>query len=171
MKSKKLPPLKFLQECFSYSPVDGRLVYKQRPRRHFVDLRRMRVWNTRHSGKEAFYMDDRGYLQGHLDGHRLYAHRVIWKIMTGDDPPSLVDHKDRDRRNNRWTNLRLANHSQNAINSTMSKGVLFDKSRGKWMAYTKINQKMINIGRFDCKKDAEIARAAKVKELFGEFAP
>src|SRR5262249_45047815 len=46
-----------------------------------------------------------------------YTHRLVWISFVGEIPPGFVlDHIDRDPRNNNLTNLRLANLSQNQWN-------------------------------------------------------
>jgi hypothetical protein len=63
----------------------------------------------------------------HCDGHReitvcgfvFREHRLIWWLVTGKDPgDNYIDHKNRVRNNNKWTNLRPASHGQNYVNST-----------------------------------------------------
>ena len=39
-----------------------------------------------------------GYWQVMLDRKSYMAHRIIWKWMTGDDPPQLIDHQPRHSR-------------------------------------------------------------------------
>lgn len=96
---------------------------------------------------------------------------MIWKLVTGEDPTAIIDHKDRDSRNNRWRNLREATKSQNNINSTVKLGVTFDRARNKWQAYVKVRGKNRHLGRFDTKIEALTIRAKTARELYGEFAP
>ena len=63
---------------------------------------------------------------------RLLAHRVIWLMVTGDDPGAFeVDHADGDPHNNKWENLRLADRSNNCANKVavgrqgLPKGVIY----------------------------------------------
>lgn len=167
----KLPSLEFLRECFLYEAGTGKLFWKRRPKHHFDTAARQKSFNTKYAGKECFRADDRGYRGGTLYGQGMYTHRIVWKLMTGKEPPPIVDHADRDKSNNRWGNLRAATIAQNAVNTRKTAGVCFDRSRGKWMAYTKIKRRMINIGRFDTKREALAARRAKIVDLHGEFAP
>jgi len=77
----------------------------------------------------------------------------------------LIDHKNRNKLDNRKSNLRLCNKSQNAINSKIRvdntsgvRGVYWNNQKNKWQAQIGINGKVINLGRFKNKKDAAKAR-------------
>jgi hypothetical protein len=93
-------------------------------------------------------------------------------------PEHEIDHRDLNRANNCWENLRPATHSQNgqnkdapATNKSGHKGVSFDKARGKWRATIKVNGVWRQIGRFD---DVESAKAAYLKvanDLQRDFLP
>lgn len=93
----------------------------------------------------------------------LMLHRVIAKT-----PPHLqTDHINRDRLDNRRSNLRNVTGSTNTMNQGLSprntsgfRGVTWDKSRQKWQAKTKHLGKWIYLGRFDTAEDAAAARRA-----------
>ncbi len=51
-----------------------------------------------------------------VDGVEYKASRLAWFYMTKKWPVEKVDHKDRNRVNNRWENLREATNSQNMSN-------------------------------------------------------
>lgn len=102
----------------------------------------------------------------------VYLHRYILEI---NNTKSLVDHVNGDKLDNRKSNLRLCNRSQNACNSKLSKnnssgykGVR--KKRKKWQAYFKFNGKQKSIGVFETKQEAALAYNKKVLAVFGEFA-
>ena len=86
------------------------------------------------------------------------------------------DHIDRNPLNNRKENLRpctqddnTKNHSLYSTNKSGVSGVCYSKN--KYMAYIYYNYKKIELGSFDNKNDAIIARLKAEKEYFGEFAP
>jgi len=103
------------------------------------------------------------------------AHVLAWVCSYGGWPSSL-DHINRDGRDNRLSNLRLANKSGNGanrgkqINNTSGyKGVYKDRY-GYWRAKVKKDQQDIYLGRFDDKVAAAKAYDKKAREIFGEYA-
>lgn len=101
-------------------------------------------------------------------------HRMIIQAPKGQ----LVDHKDRNKLNNQRSNLRFATRTENMFNSKLPsnnttgyKWICWDKARQKYHVSTKINQKKINIGRYDTLEEAIEAVRWKVLPLMGEFVP
>lgn len=89
---------------------------------------------------------------------------------------ALVDHEDRNKSNNRRYNLREAKHYQNTANQKRSKkkyevyGISPLRS-GKWKSIITCKGTFYNLGAFENKEQAIVARLTKEKELLGEFAP
>jgi hypothetical protein len=132
-------------------------------------------WLKRH-GKEAGHKT-RGYLSVRIDQQDYMLHRVIWLMVYGFFPAGQLDHKDRDRSNNRLANLREAtpaqqgqNQSIRVNNSSGLKGVSFDHTRNLWLARIRDNGKRINLGRFTSKEAAAEAYKFAAEKLHGEFA-
>lgn len=121
----------------------------------------------------------KGYQKVRWRGKDYRAHRVIWVMMTGEEPAELIDHIDGDKANNKWANLRAATHSQNCANrkapkrrrndAGLPKGVL-PAANGAFDASICANHQRIKLGRFPTAEEAASAYAAKAAELFGEFA-
>lgn len=81
-----------------------------------------------------------GYLQVGYKGRLYLVHRIIFKMVRGYWP-SQIDHIDRNKLNNRPSNLRPVDHRGNATNCSLGKnntsgiaGVHWDKWKGKWVA-------------------------------------
>lgn len=55
------------------------------------------------------------YLEARLGGHSVKVHRLIWLYMTGEEP-EIIDHKDGNGLNNKWSNLRNTTQYQNCRN-------------------------------------------------------
>lgn len=134
--------------------------------------------NTRHNiGDRAGAPTHQGYIRIGFNSRRYLGHHLAWLYMTGMWAKEDVDHKDLDRANNRWGNLRQASRSQNLANSPKRlkntsgfKGVSWAKRERKWMAYIKVNYKHIWLGGFATPEDAHAAYVAAAQERFGEFA-
>ena len=47
----------------------------------------------------------RKYSRVTVNGIKLLAHRVIWKLMTGEEPKGVIDHINNNPSDNRWENL------------------------------------------------------------------
>jgi hypothetical protein len=104
------------------------------------------------------------YLRVYFDGKLVYAHRLIWAIVAGEQAKD-VDHIDRDGLNNKWANLRSVSHSVNGRNQKMhstntsgSSGVSYRKDSNKWRARIMVDGAEKNLGTF---KDKQAAIAAR----------
>lgn len=105
---------------------------------------------------------------------------LLHRLIMGEPAGMNVDHRDGDGLNNRRRgeagNLRIATVSQNRHNTRLLdrntsgfKGVTWDKSRGKWKAMICLNDKRVNLGRFDDLEAAHAAYVAASQSLHGEF--
>lgn len=107
-------------------------------------------------------------------------HRVVMELTL--NRPLLrteeIDHIDHDGLNNTLSNLRIATHAQNAINSrkqnvvtcSQFKGVVWHKKNSKWQAQLHKDGKNIYLGGFIIEEDAARAYDAAAKLYFGEYA-
>jgi hypothetical protein len=118
-----------------------------------------------------------GYLQVQIDYVFHKAHRVIWLMQTGDWPQHHIDHINRDRSDNRWSNLREATPLENSRNKSLSSrnssgavGVCWDQARGKWNTNIGVHNRTLSLGCFEVFDDAVAARCEAEKHYFGEFA-
>ena len=55
--------------------------------------------------------DADGYLVMKFEGVMFKVHRIIWKMVTGKEPVTIIDHRNTVRTDNRWANLREATRS------------------------------------------------------------
>jgi hypothetical protein len=127
------------------------------------------------SGEIAGGVRPDGYVSISLDMHRYLAHVLVWFYVHGLMPSLDVDHVDRDRSNNRISNLRLATRSQNHQNLSGAKshnktsgilGVHWDSQRKKWRAAINLNKKRHDLGFFADLDEAIKARIAGEQRLF-----
>jgi len=118
-----------------------------------------------------------GYLLIGVDGPKYGAARLAWLYMHGCWPEAEIDHKDGNRSNDRWSNLREASRTENQWNKSRHrdnasgfKGVSWHKGQGKWRARIMLHRRNIHLGLFDTAEAAHEAYKAKALELFGGFA-
>ena len=135
-------------------------------------------WNRRYAGTRAGTIGGYGYRLIMLRPRQYRSGRLAVLYVTGEWPIGFVDHKNRDRADDRWNNLRVGSNSQNSanmgINSTNKsglKGVHYHTRTGKWVAQIRIpHQGKKFLGYFDDKfKAAEVYRIHAL-QLHGQFA-
>ena len=128
------------------------------------------TWKSgRCKGKEAGFITKDGYRKVRLNRTNVSAHRIIWVLMTDDCIEGLtIDHKDRNKSNNCWNNLRLATREEQNFNK-ITKG--FQRIGKKFRARIRVKGKDIHLGMFDTEKEARDAYTKKCVELRGEFVP
>jgi len=104
------------------------------------------------------------FLAIELDGKNitLRAHQFAWWMYYREVPDEdlVIDHIDRNKTNNRITNLRITTQQENRINCDWvenCKGYYFYKRTGKWKAYIWVNKKQINLGYFSTEEEARQA--------------
>lgn len=137
IKRIELPSQERLHELFDYNHETGVFTWKLSPSR------------CTSAGSVAGSLHHTGYLNISIKRRRYQLHRLAWKYFYGEEPPAELDHINRDRTDNRISNLRPATKAQNCQN-TSGLGVSFHKSSGKWIARIGLEYKNISIGSYDC---------------------
>jgi len=193
MAIKTLPEQEVLLQLLRYEPDTGKLFWLERGVEFFENGvgqytagRAAAVWNARFAGAEAFTALSRGYPYGQIFNTKYLAHRVIWKMHTGEDPDDVIDHVSGRITDNRIENLRAASQTQNARSSRRAhgksrfKGVYVARG-GKFGARIAVNGKTIHLGTFLTEEDAarayDIAAVqhhqdfAMTNEKLGKFNP
>jgi len=139
-------------------------------------------WGHIPAGTVVGTADPVGYLHCVVNGTQYKLHRLAFIYMTGESLPDdvEVDHVNGLKGDNRWKNLRPANHRQNQENRRRANrsarrtsrylGVYWHKGRGKWMARIKVNFRSRYLGLFTCEADAHDAYL-RAKQQLHEFAP
>lgn len=114
------------------------------------------------NGKPAGASQNKGYIQITIDSHNYLAHRVAWFYVYGKWPNRQIDHINRNKKDNRISNLRDVNNSVNQINiglrshntSGVTGVVKSSKSHKPWAAQLNRNNKKIFLGYFNTVKEA-----------------
>jgi len=114
-----------------------------------------------------------GYQRIGFGGKQYAAHRVAWMLTTGEWPDRHIDHINGMRDDNRFSNLRLATHSENQMNrrprGVSGKGAT-QHSCGKFQASIKKDGTTIYLGLYDTRAEAQAAYRRAATTLFKEFA-
>lgn len=177
MKAKSLPDADYLAECFTYVADTGILLWNARPDKHFLCKANAETWNAKYPGTRAGWQMKTGHVAVSVDGGKYLVHRIVWRMVTGDDPGNLeIDHRNNIRNDNKWANLRLATSLQQSANKLRSpkntsgyKGVSWDNANQKWRASICINRKTINLGRYLTVEEAFSAYGDAAEKAFGKF--
>lgn len=127
-------------------------------------------------GQRAGRAQKRGYRQIKIGRILYYEHRLAWAYMTGKWPGCEIDHRDGDKGNNRFANLREATRQQNRMNSRpnkdkrsgLPKGVV--RTAHRYRAKIVVKGKFISLGGYGTPEEAHAAYMAAAKLHFGEFA-
>ena len=150
-----------LREVLEYNPSSGWFTWRKR------------IARCVHIGQTAGRFYKTGYVSITIDRKAYLAHRLAWLYMRGEWPTKDIDHKDRDRGNNAWNNLREADRSQNKVNAkdqnsvTGFRGVI--KNGMRFIAVIRWKRRRYYLGSFATPEEAHRAYRDKAKELFGEF--
>ena len=117
-----------------------------------------------------------GYLQIKLDGKSYYSHRIAWFYINKVMPDKNIDHIDCNKSNNIYSNLRIADKSQNGQNRGMPfnntsgyKGVVWHKQHKRWMAQIMDKGKYKYLGYYKTEKEAYEAYCAAAKSMHNTF--
>jgi hypothetical protein len=158
-----LPAAEYLRTRLDYDPDTGELRWKSGYRMgHRI-------------GGPAGFLDVGGYIRIGIDRHLYFAHRIIWKWMTGKEPLSDIDHIDRNRLNNRWSNLRQATKTQTVWNRELPRRInllpcgVMPAPKGRWRARIMVNNVRKHLGTFSTVAEAAAAYEAAAKQLHGEY--
>lgn len=115
-----------------------------------------------------------GYIVADIDGTKVSLHRLVMGVTDSD---LKVDHIQHNKTDNRKSQLRIVDNSQNsmnrrrAINNTSGiTGVRFNTQNNKWQAYIGIDGELIHLGYFDDASRAIDVRNKAEEKYFGEYS-
>lgn len=112
-----------------------------------------------------------GYATSGAGQKQQLLHRLIVNAQCND----IVDHINRNKLDNRRTNLRICTASQNAMNKCNSNGKnpykgICQTSDGMWQAQIYYDHEAIYLGLFSDECKAAKAYDTAARELYGEYA-
>ncbi len=147
-----------LKELLRYDPETG--IFTNRVGRQGLRTGAGSVAGTRNS---------LGYIVIQIDGKKVHAHRLAWMYVYGAWPSKQIDHINRQRDDNRISNLRDVTASENIHNSSYRpigtsgvRNVVWHKRNKKWQAQIMVSNKYKYLGLYE---DLEEARKVAEKAL------
>lgn len=153
-----MPAQEVLQSLLRYDPESGLLYWKPRGHPQF---------DGQFAGRRAFTFRGKTHHSGRIFDVGYLAHRVIWKLVYGQEPAE-IDHINGDGFDNRLTNLRAATRVQNMRNMRRSSkntsgevGVSYVARVKRWRAYLGDGAKQVHLGYFPSKEAASAVRASE----------
>lgn len=142
----------------AYCYLDDELLF-------FTDIDTSMQFRNKSIGKLA-----NGYAETWVNGRARPIHRIIIGARDGD----IIDHINRNKKDNRRTNLRFSNKSENSFNRDLQPqnksgrtGVWFRKDTNRWAAEIKKDNKKISLGCYATKEEAIRAREEGEVKYYG----
>ena len=119
----------------------------------------------------TWYVKSSGYIKAeNLD---YLQHRIITNVVGRE---KFVDHINHNKLDNRKSNLRIVNNSQNQMNrnigsnnSSGHRGISWHKNKHGWIAQIGVNKRLIYLGFFKNIEDAIRVRNEAEDKYFGEY--
>lgn len=139
-----------LRELLAYDPLTG------------VFTRLVATSSNARVGDVAGSNHIRGYLEASVDGRAYLCHRLAWLYVTGEWPKHGVDHRDGQKKNNRWKNLRDVTQQVNVENQRIARrdsltgtlGVTLIPSTGRWRARIGVDGRLRHLGVYPSESEA-----------------
>lgn len=125
-------------------------------------------------GNEIGWVSKHGYREMQLDNQRKKVHHVVWFLHTGQWP-TMLDHINGNRLDNRIENLRTCSSQENARNTAGWKNRelprnVYSTQYGKYRAALCIGGKFKQIGTFDTIDEADKAATTAREVNYGAFS-
>lgn len=153
---KKLPSQDTIKKHLDYDPETGKATWKSRDDDP--------AWTGRYAGTRAGYkVGVYWYIKLFKEAYSL--HRVIWKLMKGEDP-LIIDHINHNSLDNRIDNLRNVDELTNQRNHKYKGKQLGIKKMksGRWSARIKVAGESVWLGTHDTEQEATDVRLAAEKK-------
>jgi hypothetical protein len=136
----------------------------------------LKAWNARYAGKKVGSINGHGYyiveIRYNSERCSLKLHTVIWILNYGYYPKNIIDHIDRNKRNNLISNLEDSLPEDNCNNrgATSNSASHFRaviKNRNKWVVRVHVKGKAIHYGVYIDEIEAALNANKALIENFG----
>lgn len=123
--------------------------------------------------KYTWCLSKTGYLVANINKKVTKLHRYLLNAEKG----TIIDHKNRNRLDNRKHNLRFCNKKENARNTSISKSNMLNElgisktANGKYRARIMVDKKEVFLGSFYDIEKAKKARKEAELKYFEDYAP
>lgn len=152
-----------LKELLTYDSLSGNFTWN------------VSVKGSKGKGKIAGTKTQKGYVDVCIAGKKYGLHRLAFLYQTGSIP-ECVDHKNTNKSDNRWENLRPASYVTNSYNYSGRpsisgvRNVYYDpRGKSKYFVHLKVNGKSKHYGFYETVEEAAIIAEKARKEMHGEF--
>jgi hypothetical protein len=161
-KRARIETKEYLDRILDYNPHTGQLTWRV-------------LWPNRRAGT----INTDGYIKVVIERLDFKAHRLCWIMYYGSAPQrgAHIDHMNRNKKDNRISNLRVCGAKENQQNANTPKnntsgykGVAKVRKSPKFRAYICVNRKQIHLGMFDTPEEAHSAYCQAATSYFGEYA-
>ena len=161
-----------LHKVLSYEDIDELLSYDKENGKIYQKKNRPKIA----VGSEAGTVTPFGYRYVQLFGRKYPIHHLVWLFETKSFPKKFLDHKDGNRLNNKFSNLREVTKKQNnenrgkqKNNKTGFKGVSLNAKLQKYVAQIQHNGNTVYLGVFKTPEEASLVYQSAAKELFSHY--
>jgi hypothetical protein len=180
MKTKPLPDLNYLKECFELDPSSPSYLKwnENRPEHHFKNKASYKKWKHKYAAKKITNLSQGRYYAIYLRTlkQRLLAHRIIYAIHnnTTDFLDKVIDHIDGDCLNNNPKNLRACSQGENQLNSKLARNSRtgyknIQLINNKYQVRFSKNDKNIYLGTFKSLEEAINFKNNNIQQYRGKF--
>lgn len=159
--------VEYLSQALRYEPDTGKLFWLARPLGHFETADIGEWWNGRFAGEEAgSERGPYGCARISIDKHSYQGRRVAWALHHGAWPAGKLSNLNGDPADNRIANLQADSYGSRLgrkprrSNKSGVTGVFWLSVRGKWCAMIEVGYSPRNLGYFDTREEAIVARQA-----------
>lgn len=164
MRVQDLSDYEYAHKRLRYDPETGNLYWKVADTIFFQSEVSCKKWNARFAGTIAGTKSTSGHVNALFRGKKKKVHRIIWLMVHGDWP-DYIDHINGIPDDNRLSNLRSVERSENYRNFPKRKdnksgcpGVNWYKRRNMWVVRINVNGESKNLGYYTSLDEAILVR-------------